>query len=200
MAAVTPAAALGVGKEPDAAGIGGNHRLHVAPAKVTVGCLVLGVASASVFAEFSGRTQPWKMGGGAGLPPVCPLGAPHPVWGQSGASTRAPHPLRPSSSSFQLQESGSCLGWLCAARSHERSGAEMSEGGSSPCPVLRARCAPCAFAGEPLPPVPWGGDGRGGEGMQISAAGKPGAVCRRQLRANPCLLFFPFFRQKLLKG
>lgn len=109
------------------------------PRSLLATCLVQGVAS--VFAEVSGRTQPWKMGGGAGLPPVRPSGAPHPVWGRSGASTRAPHPLRPSSSSFQLQESGSCLGWLCAARSHERSGAEMSEGGSSPCP-LRLRCAP----------------------------------------------------------
>lgn len=139
-----------------------GHAWHW-PRSLLATCLVLGVASASVFAEVSGRTQPWKMGCGAGLPPVRPSGAPHPAQGRSGASTRAPHPLGPSSSSFQLQELGSCLGWLCAARSHERSGAEMSEGGSSPCPMLRAQCALCAFAGEPLPPAPWGGDGRGGD-------------------------------------
>lgn len=80
-------------------------------------------------------------------------------------------------------------------------GLRCQKGGAAP--------APCCGHGAPRALLPGSrfllrrGEGMGGEGMQISAAaaaGKPGAVCRRQLRANPCLFFFPFFRQKLLKG
>lgn len=173
------------------------------PRSLLANCLVQGVASASVFAEVSGRTQPWKTGGGAGLPPVCPSGAPCRT--QRGARAvpapghRIHSDLHHLHSSFRSREAA----WAGFVLHGPMRGVGLrcQKGGAAP--------APCCGHGAPRALLPGSrfllrrGEGMGGEGMQISAAaaaGKPGAVCRRQLRANPCLFFFPFFRQKLLKG
>lgn len=164
------------------------------PRSLLADCLVQGVASASVFAEVSGRTQPWKTGGGAGLPPVCPSGAPCRT--QRGARAvpapghRVHSDLHHLHSSFRSREAARA--GLMLHGPVRGVGLRCQKGGAAPapcvCAVLRGAASSCAA-------------GRGREGMQISAAaaGKPGAVCRRQLRANPVPFLLPFFQTEIAK-